>query len=218
MLALLGPKGMERSPPIQAVVGQGEPLLGPQALQSGSYNRPGYLRLDFAWQGALTAQQRSDIEDVANAQITLDGVPVAELSYKQATPYLNVAAGESAASPESPRSPHCGHQPQGRGRLLPSLHRAAHRHRRYPTPRPHPPGTVYSAFAEGLSNDTGVNNIAVAPVADAVYQYMTARVSHASASAPAVDVYLKDDVDMVSTKIVTDISFGQFSRRLGLRL
>src|SRR3954449_11557828 len=29
-------------------------VLGPQALQSGSYNRPGYLRLDFAWQGALT--------------------------------------------------------------------------------------------------------------------------------------------------------------------
>jgi alanyl-tRNA synthetase len=28
-------------------------VLGPQALQSGSYNRPGYLRLDFAWQGAL---------------------------------------------------------------------------------------------------------------------------------------------------------------------
>ena len=34
-------------------------VLGPQALQSGSYNRPGYLRLDFAWQGALTAQQRT---------------------------------------------------------------------------------------------------------------------------------------------------------------
>src|SRR4029453_18232983 len=28
-------------------------VLGPQALQSGSYNRPGYLRLDFAWQGRL---------------------------------------------------------------------------------------------------------------------------------------------------------------------
>ena len=34
-------------------------VLGPQALQSGSYNRPGYLRLDFAWQGALTHQQRT---------------------------------------------------------------------------------------------------------------------------------------------------------------
>ncbi|MCU1668539.1 MAG: alaS [Blastococcus sp.] len=47
-------------------------VLGPQALQSGSYNRPGYLRLDFAWQGALTAQQRSDIEDVANAAVRAD--------------------------------------------------------------------------------------------------------------------------------------------------
>ncbi len=47
-------------------------VLGPQALQSGSYNRPGYLRLDFAWQGALTQQQRSDIEDVANAAVRAD--------------------------------------------------------------------------------------------------------------------------------------------------
>ncbi|HYO36150.1 MAG TPA: alanine--tRNA ligase, partial [Geodermatophilus sp.] len=47
-------------------------VLGPQALQSGSYNRPGYLRLDFAWQGALTAGQRHDIEDVANAAVRAD--------------------------------------------------------------------------------------------------------------------------------------------------
>jgi alanyl-tRNA synthetase len=47
-------------------------VLGPQALQSGSYNRPGYLRLDFAWQGALSQQQRTDIEDVANAAVRAD--------------------------------------------------------------------------------------------------------------------------------------------------
>jgi alanyl-tRNA synthetase len=47
-------------------------VLGPQALQSGSYNRPGYLRLDFAWQGALSLQQRTDIEDVANAAVRAD--------------------------------------------------------------------------------------------------------------------------------------------------
>jgi alanyl-tRNA synthetase len=47
-------------------------VLGPQALQSGSYNRPGYLRLDFAWQGALTSQQRIDIEDVANSAVRAD--------------------------------------------------------------------------------------------------------------------------------------------------
>ncbi|MCW2532899.1 MAG: alanyl-tRNA synthetase, partial [Blastococcus sp.] len=47
-------------------------VLGPQALQSGSYNRPGYLRLDFAWQGALSPQQRTDIEDVANVAVRAD--------------------------------------------------------------------------------------------------------------------------------------------------
>ena len=47
-------------------------VLGPPALQSGSYNRPGYLRLDFAWQGALTQRQRSDIEDVANGAVRAD--------------------------------------------------------------------------------------------------------------------------------------------------
>src|SRR5687767_6729220 len=47
-------------------------VLGPQALQSGSYNRPGYLRLDFAWHGARTQRQRNDIEDVANAAVRAD--------------------------------------------------------------------------------------------------------------------------------------------------
>ena len=32
-------------------------VLGPTALQSGSYNRPGYLRLDFGWGSALTPEQ-----------------------------------------------------------------------------------------------------------------------------------------------------------------
>ena len=30
-------------------------VLGPEALQAGSYNKPGYLRLDFAWHQALSA-------------------------------------------------------------------------------------------------------------------------------------------------------------------
>ena len=33
-------------------------VLGPTALQSGSYNKPGYLRLDFAWQSGLSQQVR----------------------------------------------------------------------------------------------------------------------------------------------------------------
>ncbi len=31
-------------------------VLGPTALQSGSYNRPGYLRLDFGWTSGLSAR------------------------------------------------------------------------------------------------------------------------------------------------------------------
>ncbi|SCF19013.1 alanyl-tRNA synthetase [Micromonospora haikouensis] len=47
-------------------------VLGPNALQSGSYNRPGYLRLDFAWRGGLTETTRSEIEEVANLAIRRD--------------------------------------------------------------------------------------------------------------------------------------------------
>ncbi|MDG4800123.1 alanine--tRNA ligase [Micromonospora sp. WMMD980] len=50
-------------------------VLGPTALQSGSYNRPGYLRLDFAWPGGLSAATRSEVEDVAN-QALRDDLPV----------------------------------------------------------------------------------------------------------------------------------------------
>ncbi|MFF0717166.1 alanine--tRNA ligase [Micromonospora sp. NPDC003816] len=47
-------------------------VLGPNALQSGSYNRPGYLRLDFAWRGGLSEATRSEIEEVANLAIRRD--------------------------------------------------------------------------------------------------------------------------------------------------
>ncbi|WFE30916.1 alanine--tRNA ligase [Micromonospora sp. WMMD975] len=50
-------------------------VLGPTALQSGSYNRPGYLRLDFAWPGGLSPATRSEVEDVAN-QALRDDLPV----------------------------------------------------------------------------------------------------------------------------------------------
>lgn len=50
-------------------------VLGPSALQSGSFNRPGYLRLDFGWKGALTSEQRRDVEDVANLAVR-DDLPV----------------------------------------------------------------------------------------------------------------------------------------------
>jgi alanyl-tRNA synthetase len=47
-------------------------VLGPTALQSGSYNKPGYLRLDFAWQSGLSKQIRGDVEEAANQAIRKD--------------------------------------------------------------------------------------------------------------------------------------------------
>ena len=47
-------------------------VLGPSAVQAGSLNRPGYLRFDFNWQGALTDEQRAEIEEVTNAAVEAD--------------------------------------------------------------------------------------------------------------------------------------------------
>ncbi|MCK1798368.1 alanine--tRNA ligase [Streptomyces sp. XM4193] len=47
-------------------------ILGPAALQAGSYNRPGYLRLDFPWRGALGTTVRSEVEEAANRALRHD--------------------------------------------------------------------------------------------------------------------------------------------------
>jgi alanyl-tRNA synthetase len=47
-------------------------VLGPNALQSGSYNKPGYLRLDFAWTSALDQATRDEVESVANLALRYD--------------------------------------------------------------------------------------------------------------------------------------------------
>ncbi len=47
-------------------------VLGPNALQSGSYNKPGYLRLDFAWTSSLDAATRDEVESVANLALRYD--------------------------------------------------------------------------------------------------------------------------------------------------
>lgn len=47
-------------------------VLGPNALQSGSYNKPGYMRLDFAWGEALSESTKSEIEEVSNLAIRAD--------------------------------------------------------------------------------------------------------------------------------------------------
>ena len=60
-------------------------VLGPSALQSGSFNRPGYLRLDFKWTGGLSPQARRDVEDVSNRAVRDDlGVGVEYMSLEQA--------------------------------------------------------------------------------------------------------------------------------------
>jgi len=41
-------------------------ILGPEAHQSGSYNKAGFMRLDFSWNQALSPATKSEIEEVAN--------------------------------------------------------------------------------------------------------------------------------------------------------
>ena len=47
-------------------------VLGSSALQSGSYNKPGYMRLDFSWNESLSQSLKSEIEEVANLAIRQD--------------------------------------------------------------------------------------------------------------------------------------------------
>ncbi len=54
-------------------------VLGPTALQSGSYNKPGYLRLDFSWTQALSTESKSEIEEVTNLAIRGDLAVSAQL-------------------------------------------------------------------------------------------------------------------------------------------
>ncbi|MGW5854586.1 MULTISPECIES: alanine--tRNA ligase [Micrococcus] len=47
-------------------------VLGPDATQSGSFNKEGYLRFDFRWGESVSAGARSEIEDVVNIAIRDD--------------------------------------------------------------------------------------------------------------------------------------------------
>jgi alanyl-tRNA synthetase len=47
-------------------------VLGPSALQSGSYNKPGYMRLDFSWNESLSQSVKTEIEEVVNLAIRQD--------------------------------------------------------------------------------------------------------------------------------------------------
>ncbi|MFT8637666.1 MAG: alanine--tRNA ligase [Pseudoclavibacter sp.] len=50
-------------------------LLGPTAVQSGSLNRPGYLRLDFAWNERVSPETVGEIEQITNRAVR-DDLPV----------------------------------------------------------------------------------------------------------------------------------------------
>jgi alanyl-tRNA synthetase len=47
-------------------------VLGPEALQAGSYNKSGYMRLDFSWSQPVSLETRSEIEEVVNTAIRTD--------------------------------------------------------------------------------------------------------------------------------------------------
>jgi alanyl-tRNA synthetase len=47
-------------------------VVGPTAVQAGSYNKPGYLRFDFNAQSGLSPAQREEIEGLANEAIRDD--------------------------------------------------------------------------------------------------------------------------------------------------
>ena len=60
-------------------------ILGPTALQRGSFNRPGYLRLDFAWGHGIDDDQRAAIETLSNEAIREDlGVRATEMALSEA--------------------------------------------------------------------------------------------------------------------------------------
>ena len=58
--------------------------LGQEAHQSGSFNKAGYMRLDFSWNQALSAETRSEVEEIANnavrdnLEVTTRILPIAE--------------------------------------------------------------------------------------------------------------------------------------------
>jgi alanyl-tRNA synthetase len=60
-------------------------ILGPTALQAGSFNRPGYMRLDFRWNHGVTEDQKHEIEQVCNQAIRADlGVSATQMPLAEA--------------------------------------------------------------------------------------------------------------------------------------
>lgn len=47
-------------------------ILGPEAVQAGSLNKPGYLRFDFNWSGSIPADLLAQIEEITNQAVDAD--------------------------------------------------------------------------------------------------------------------------------------------------
>jgi hypothetical protein len=80
-------------------------VLGPQALQSGSYNKPGYMRLDFSWNESLSHSSITEIEEVAN-QNTFDNLGNLLPSKTPLTKWATCPLHKHRFTTE----PHVGHQ------------------------------------------------------------------------------------------------------------
>lgn len=60
-------------------------VFGPTAVQAGSYNRPGYLRFDYSWNGAVGKDVRDELEAITNIAVRDDlEVSAREMSLDQA--------------------------------------------------------------------------------------------------------------------------------------
>ncbi|MGO1544872.1 MAG: alanine--tRNA ligase [Gulosibacter sp.] len=46
--------------------------LGPDAHQSGSFNKAGYMRLDFSWNQPLSVETRTELEEISNNAVRAD--------------------------------------------------------------------------------------------------------------------------------------------------
>ncbi|MFX4273185.1 alanine--tRNA ligase [Propionibacteriaceae bacterium Y1685] len=44
-------------------------VLGPTAVQAGSYNRPGYMRFDYSWNAGVDREIRDQLEQIANRAV-----------------------------------------------------------------------------------------------------------------------------------------------------
>ncbi|AWH92168.1 alanine--tRNA ligase [Dietzia lutea] len=60
-------------------------ILGPEAVQAGSLNKPGYMRFDFNWSGSIPADVLAQIEEVTNYAVDADyGVNTIETTLDEA--------------------------------------------------------------------------------------------------------------------------------------